>query len=162
MRNAFVGALFALLPLTPVAATVTIPDDAVVMPDTPSGEGDPNTIVCRAPQQLAGSNEMGPKRCGYNWEWWQLTENGKGLAPDGKTVIDRPMVSNPTGTGNPDAVTCRSGIPLGRSALGRIQHFSRAECRTNRFWASLLNDRKWVSPAGNIIKIIPIIKPSAG
>ncbi len=89
MRCVAVGALFVLLPLSVYASPLTIPAASVVMPDTPSGKGDPNTIVCRAPQRLADSDQFGPKACGYNSEWWQLTAHGKDLAPDGKTVIDK-------------------------------------------------------------------------
>lgn len=95
MRYAAVGALFAFLATGAVAAPVAIPADAVVMPDTPSGKGDPNTIVCRAPQHIAGSNQVGPKRCGYNYEWWQLTSHGKDLAADGVTVINSPWWKTP-------------------------------------------------------------------
>jgi len=48
-------ALFA----TPALA---VPDDPSypVMPDTPSGMGDPAAVVCRAPQPIS-SGQMGPK-----------------------------------------------------------------------------------------------------
>jgi len=147
MRYAVVGALFALLPLSAVAAPVTVPADAMVMPDTPSGKGDPNSIVCRAPQQFAGSNEMGPMRCGYNWEWWQLTTHGKDLAADGKTVIDRLLVANPKGDGNPDAVTCRKPKPIPGTRL----KYGPEVCQTNQFWADLNKNSKIVDANGDVV-----------
>jgi hypothetical protein len=62
------------------------------MADTPSGVGDPNTIVCRAPQRIAGSDQLGPAACAHNNEWYSLAIDGKDLAPDGKTLIARPIV----------------------------------------------------------------------
>jgi hypothetical protein len=64
----------------------------VVMADTPSGVGDPNTITCRAPQRIAGSDQLGPAACAHNHEWYSLAMDGKDLAPDGKTLIARRIV----------------------------------------------------------------------
>lgn len=101
MRDASVAALCASLWFCPVALAdaVTNGKDAVTMAATPSGAGDPNTIVCRAPQLIRGTGLFGPKRCGYNREWAQLMSHGKDLAADGKTVIDIPMVAFPDGKG---------------------------------------------------------------
>lgn len=157
MRHAVAAAILALNPISAFAAPV-IPADAVVMPDTPSGKGDPNTLVCRAPQQLAGSDQMGPKRCGYNFEWWQLTTHGKDLAPDGTTVVDRPMVVNPTGLGNPDAVTCRKP----QHVAGSGQSHGPEVCQTNDFWASLGKDGKAVAPDGTLVKRVNFGKLEGG
>ena len=61
-------------------------DDAnyPVLPDTPSGLGDPNAIVCRAPQPLPGSTRMAPKICMHNSVWVRLSLTGQNLAADGK------------------------------------------------------------------------------
>jgi hypothetical protein len=163
MRRVAVGALFVLLPLSVYASPLTIPAASVVMPDTPSGKGDPNTIVCRAPQRLADSDQFGPKACGYNSEWWQLTAHGKDLAPDGKTVIDRRTVANPNGSGNPDAVTCRAPMDIGGSL--RIRHYGPEVCETNQFWADLNKSRKVVDAHGVIVSkptLMPTIAAISG
>ena len=153
MRIAVAGAFFACLLSSPSAFTASVvTGDPVVMPDTPSGEGDPSTIVCRAPQQLSGNDRLGPKSCGYNYEWAQLTAHGKDLASDGKMVIDRRTVSNPKGKGNPDAVTCREPKLIGPRGMAlRIQHYGPEVCETNRFWANLNKSRKIVAENGAIV-----------
>ena len=151
-----------LISTSAYAAPVETTDNAVVMTDTPSGEGNPNIIVCRAPQELPGSALFGPKLCGYNYEWWQLTTHGKDLARDGKTVIDRKMVADPRGTGNPDAVTCREPQPLPRRGGLRIDHFGPEVCQTNRFWASLIKDRKAVAANGYIVSVSPSLPITGG
>jgi hypothetical protein len=163
MRNAVVGALIACLPfsLGALAAPEITGVDPVVMPDTPSGVGDPRAIVCRAPQRFADSNQFGPKSCGYNYEWWQLTTQGKDLAPDGKTVIDRPVVANPDGKGNPDAVTCRAPRQIAGPSL-HIRHFGPEVCQTNQFWADLNKNYKFVDARGVVVrKPMPIIAPTS-
>jgi hypothetical protein len=136
MRNAIAGVLFACL-ISPAASAApsAAAKDPVMMANTPSGmTGDPDTIVCRASQQLAGGDQSGPEVCRPNSEWWSLAVKGKDLAPDGKTLIDRPTVANPTGQGDPEAVTCRAP----RSAMrGPV-------CQTNRFWADLIRNRQTV------------------
>jgi hypothetical protein len=149
MRTAIVGALFACL-FAPEAFAVpavpaAIPADPVVMPDTPSGTGDPNTMVCRASQRISDGDQLGPKICGYNHEWWQLTAHGKDLAPDG-TVIDRPMEWSPKGHGNPDAVTCRKPKSLPEPGF----NLGPEVCQTNRFWADLIKNHKIVDARGEV------------
>lgn len=72
-----------------------------MMQETPSGEGDPRTIVCRSPQPLTVSRIMGPKICRRNGVWAALRQAGKDIAPDGVTFVDldirrqnRPLVCN--------------------------------------------------------------------
>jgi len=101
----------------------------VVMRNTPDGGGDPNTIVCRAPQRMVGSDQFGPEACGHNYEWQKLALNGKDLAPDGKTLIARATVSNPKGNGDPNGVTCRTAGFLSPDP---------PLCRTNEVWANLI------------------------
>jgi hypothetical protein len=55
--------------------------------DTPNGEGDPDTIVCRKPQQLPGLHLLGPETCKRNREWAALNKDGNDLSPDGKSVV---------------------------------------------------------------------------
>src|SRR5258707_1381100 len=124
-------ALLALL-TTPALA---VPDDPSypVLPDTPSGSGDPNAVTCRAPQPLSGSSGMGPKICMQNNIWVRLSLTGKDLSPDGKSVFARPGVVNPTGNGNPDAVTCRKPVPLTATRT----RFGPQVCLTNQQWKDL-------------------------
>jgi hypothetical protein len=152
MRDASVAALCASLWFCPVALAdaVTNAKDAVTMAATPSGAGDPNTIVCRAPRPIRGTGLLGPKRCGYNWEWAKLMVHGKDLAPDGTTVIDIPMVAVPTGKGNPDAVTCREPQPLPGPGI-RLRELGPEFCQTNRFWARLIRNHQIVDARGVVI-----------
>jgi hypothetical protein len=139
-------ALLAFL-ATPVLAAS---DDASypVMPDTPSGlEGDPSAMVCRAPQPLAGSGAMGPKICMHNNVWARLTMTGQDLAADGKSVFPRPAVADPTGAGNPDAVTCRKPAAMTASRARRGPEV----CLTNRHWKDLAANQQRVNSAGQIV-----------
>jgi len=129
-------------PKTMTAPTDTGTNDAVVA-NTPSGVGDPNAIVCRAAQRIAGTDQFGPQACGHNYEWWKLAINGKDLAPDGKTLIDKPTVANPRGEGDPQAVTCRTPKFVDRGPLVPI-------CRTNRFWADIVKNRQVVDARGEV------------
>jgi hypothetical protein len=109
--------------------------EPVVMANTPSGAGDPNTVVCRAPQRIADGGQFGPESCGHNYEWLKLAMNGKDLAPDGKTLIARATVDDPKGDGDPDAVTCRTPMELARTSF--MKRYAPAVCRTNSFWADV-------------------------
>jgi len=108
--------------------------EVVMAANTPSGVGDPETMVCRAPQRFAGSDRLGPAACGHNWEWLTMSTNGKDLAADGKTLIDKPTVANPTGEGDPDGVTCRTPKIAMRAPI----------CQTNRFWADLIKNHQTI------------------
>lgn len=55
-----------------------------VYPRTPSGEGDPNEVACRAPQKLASSRMLGPQVCKSNAEWAQYAKDGMDVSADGK------------------------------------------------------------------------------
>lgn len=155
MRNAVVGALFVFLPPSAFAAPPAVPADAVVMPDTPSGQGDPDTVVCRAPQPMEGTDQLGPKVCGTNREWSLYRTHGIDLAPDGMTIVDKPMVSNPTGKGNPDAVTCRKPKPL----QGPGRNLGPEVCLTNQAWAELIKNRLMIT-ADAVIVPEPRWRPS--
>ena len=121
--------------------------DPPVMPETPSGLGNPDAIVCRAPQAQPGSGAMGPRICMHNSVWIQLTMTGKDLSADGKSVFLRPTVADPTGEGNPDAITCRAPAPVTAS---RTRHGPEA-CFTNRFWATLASRQQRVHSNGQIV-----------
>jgi hypothetical protein len=141
----FTIVLLSLL-ATPVLAE-TDASNAPVMPETPSGEGDPNAVVCRAPQALHGSGTMGPKICMHNSVWMRLTMTGKDLSADGKSVVLRPTVSDPTGDGNPDAVTCRSPAVVTAS---RTRHGPEV-CAANSVWKGLAAQQKRIDTNGQIV-----------
>jgi hypothetical protein len=140
------------LPLAVLMALATpafaVPDDPSypVVPDTPSGAGDPNAVVCRAAQPLP-SGGMGPKICMQNNIWVRLSLTGKDLSPDGKTVFERPAVEQPTGKGNPDAVTCRRPVPLTASHI----RFGPKVCLTNQQWKEIADKKMVVNSAGEIV-----------
>lgn len=138
---------FAFLALLATPA-FALPDDPSypVMPDTPSGSGDPNAATCRAPQPLP-SGGMGPKICMKNEVWVRLSLTGKDLSPDGKSVFDRPSVTDPTGEGHPDAVTCRK--PLARTA-SRIS-FGPQVCLTNGQWKEIAAKGMTVDVNGDVV-----------
>jgi beta-lactamase regulating signal transducer with metallopeptidase domain len=66
------------LPVMTVEAVRVVP-----VPDPGS-----DTLVCRRPQQLAGSRFLGPRVCLQQSEWQALADRGKDIAPDGRTLID--------------------------------------------------------------------------
>jgi hypothetical protein len=145
-----VAVVFVAALTTPVLAES---DDSSypVMPDTPSGLGDPTAIVCRAPQPLSGSGTMGPKICMHNNVWERLSLTGQDLAADGKSVFRRPTVSDPAGDGNPDAVTCRSPVALTASRT----RFGPEVCLTNHQWKDLAAKQLRVNEAGKIVDARP-------
>jgi hypothetical protein len=142
-------ALLALL-TTPVLSIPAwaVPDDPSypVLPDTPSGSGDPNAVTCRAAQPLP-SGGMGPKFCMQNNVWVRLSLTGKDLSADGKSVFDRPGVTDPTGNGNPDAVTCRKPVPLTATRT----KFGPQVCLTNQQWKDIAAKGMSVSSMGEIL-----------
>lgn len=141
-----------MLPLAALALLATpafaVPDDPSypVMPDTPSGMGSPDAVVCRAPQPLPAGG-TGPKICMQNSVWVRLSLTGKDLSADGKTVFDRPSVEEPTGRGNPDAVTCRSPVPLTASRI----RFGPKVCLTNQQWKDIAAKNMLVNSSGEIV-----------
>ncbi|HZQ39913.1 MAG TPA: hypothetical protein VFA87_03940 [Rhizomicrobium sp.] len=125
-----------------------------VMAQTPTGAGDPNAVLCRAPQYIPGSGKIGPELCLHNSEWWKLAANGKDIAADGETLIDRPAVANPTGEGDPEAVTCRKPIRVS-SPQDWVKRFGPEVCRTNRFWADIVRNNQIVNASGEVLEPIP-------
>jgi len=143
MRNTILAVSFVSLILSSGALGAPVEDTKpAVTPGTPSGVGNPNTVVCRAPQPIPGSGQLGPQVCLRNSDWWKVAMNGKDVAPDGQSLIAKATVDNPIGEGDPDAVTCRTGKVVA-SGLGQLPHASNARdsqeiCRTNRFWANAI------------------------
>lgn len=143
MRMLFL-AFLALL----TSPAFAVPDDPSypVLPDTPSGSGDATAVTCRAPQSLP-SGGMGPKICMQNNIWVRLSLTGKDLSADGKSVFDRTAVTNPTGDGHPDAVTCRK--PVARTASRTS--FGPRVCLTNQQWKSIAAKGMSVDSVGDIV-----------
>jgi hypothetical protein len=138
------AALIAFL-ATPALAATEDPN-AKVLAVTPSGEGDPEAITCRAPQPLR-DGALGPKVCMHNNVWARLTVTGQDLSADGKSVFLRPTVADPSGGGEPDAVTCRR--PAQRTASRT--NVGPEVCLTNRHWKNLAADQKRVNSNGQIV-----------
>jgi hypothetical protein len=118
-----------------------------VMATTPSGEGDPNAIVCRAPQPLPESGALGPQICIHNSVWARLTLTGQDLSADGKSVFPRATVSDPSGAGDPDAVTCRRPAQFTAS---RTKHGPEV-CLTNHYWKELADKQLRVNSSGQLV-----------
>ena len=71
-----------------VAQIVAPPTPAkeVVRALDPRGNGDPDAVTCRVPQQLPGSRLPGPEVCETNRFWAALYAEGGSLGPDGLTL----------------------------------------------------------------------------
>jgi len=143
------GTLIAGLVISAAQCAMADAADRQLFADTPSGFGDPTAIVCRAPQKLSDSGALGPRICGANSEWQKLTTHGKDLAADGETIVDRPMVDDPRGDGNRDAVTCRKPLDLGEGM--HIRHFGPEFCQTNGYWAELRKNHKYIAANGALV-----------
>ncbi|HWU54902.1 MAG TPA: hypothetical protein VN175_05320, partial [Rhizomicrobium sp.] len=94
------------------------------------------------------SGDMGPKICMQNNIWVRLSLTGKDLSADGKSVFDRPTVEQPTGDGNPDAVTCRRKVPLTATHL----RFGPVVCLANKQWKEIAEKNMVVNSAGEIVR----------
>jgi beta-lactamase regulating signal transducer with metallopeptidase domain len=62
---------------------------------TPTGQGDPDAMTCRVPQQLPGSRLPGPEVCKANRVWAQLRAEGRDISPDGTTLVATLSHSHP-------------------------------------------------------------------
>lgn len=152
----------AVAELPPIALALNAPKTSapsldsgtneVVVANTPSGAGDPDAIVCRAPQRLAGSGQLGPQICLHNHEWWKVAINGKDVAADGESLIDKPTVANPRGEGDPGAVTCRTPKAVS-SGQDWVKRYGPEVCRTNRFWADIIKNRQIVNAQGEVVPV---------
>jgi beta-lactamase regulating signal transducer with metallopeptidase domain len=54
---------------------------------TPMGDGDPDAVTCRVPQQLPGSRLPGPQVCKTNRVWAALRANREDIGPDGTMIV---------------------------------------------------------------------------
>jgi len=163
MRSAILATFAFALAAPALAAPDLFAEAASRQPGTaytPNGEGDPGAIICRTPQPLP-DGASGPKVCMHNSVWAQLTLTGKDLAADGKTVIARPMVDDPQGLGEPEAVTCRKPqeIPTG----WHLKDFGPEVCLSNQTWARLKAEHKELAADGHsVINIDLVSQPFPG
>ena len=120
--------------------------NAPVLAVTPSGDGNPDAVTCRAPQAMPGGG-MGPKVCMHNNVWARLTMTGQDLSADGRSVFLRPTVANPSGAGDPNAVTCRRPMPstASRTTAGP------EVCLSNRRWKDLAREDKRIDKDGQVV-----------
>ena len=75
---------------SPVGQAAPVPGPAMkemAMALDPRGAGDPDGIICRAPQPLPGSRLPGPQVCKANRLWAQLRARHQEISPDGHQVI---------------------------------------------------------------------------
>jgi len=90
--DALKAQLAAAMPApVPTSSTESVVSSDVRLPrsaDQPTGEGDPDAIACRKPQQLPGWHFMGPEICKRNREWAALTKRGENISPDGKKILE--------------------------------------------------------------------------
>lgn len=142
----FLPLCFATLLLAPVTLMAQEFPNATTYATTPSGNGDPETVTCRAPQPLP-TGGMGPRICLRNVIWVRLTMTAQDLSADGKSVFARPLVSDPSGVGDPEAVTCRKpqNTTASRTPQGPMV------CLTNKYWADLAANDKRVNVNGQVV-----------
>ncbi len=65
-------------------------------------------------------------------------------------MIDRPTVDNPTGQGDPDAVTCGTRKVVSRPTDWE-KKYSPVLCRPNSFWADVIKNNKMVTLNGDVV-----------
>jgi hypothetical protein len=70
--------------VTPLARPAA---EQVVLALNPSGEGNPDAVTCRVPQQLPGSRFPGPQVCKANRIWATLRARREEISPDGRMVV---------------------------------------------------------------------------
>jgi ElaB/YqjD/DUF883 family membrane-anchored ribosome-binding protein len=101
-------------PPQPGIESVTVTDTRLLrQQDSPTGAGDPDTIVCRMRQQLPDSRLWGPEICKRNRDWADLYRRGVQISSDGLKLVD----SEKQRTYNPQTCVTRvsqtaMGFPL--------------------------------------------------
>jgi hypothetical protein len=102
----------AALKPAPVAQSANTPSPAslAVKAINPRGEGEPNAITCRVPQQLPGSRLRGPEVCQANRVWAALYANQQVMLPDGKTVVATGWQSEACGAARVAGVAAIAGM----------------------------------------------------
>lgn len=89
--------------------------DSVV---SPTGEGGPDKVTCRAPRMLPGSRLLGPRVCRSNATWARYHRDGMDIAPDGihDTADEKYRSSHPqschAGGGGPSGTSMATGLGM--------------------------------------------------
>jgi beta-lactamase regulating signal transducer with metallopeptidase domain len=125
----------ALLPVDPSALPTAkaLPVPLTTPEDRPHGVHDPDALTCDAPQLVPVAKAVGWKICMQNSIVAMIGETG-GLNLGGtlvKSFADLPISREPSGAGDPDAVTCLTRQGTGTRTPGPIA------CARNDFWAKL-------------------------
>lgn len=103
--------LAAIPPLEPGTESVVVTSERINRStDTPKGEGDPDAISCRLPQQLPASHIPGPEICKRNREWASLYKAGNDISSDGRSVVPSEK-SRTTKRGTMNCVKVTKGKP---------------------------------------------------
>jgi hypothetical protein len=55
--------------------------------DLPAGEGSPEAVSCRAPQQATATRFLGPEICARNAFWAKLDKAGCVISPGGRAIL---------------------------------------------------------------------------
>ena len=80
--------LAAIPPTEPGTESVVVTGERVKrFMDTPTGEGEPDAISCRMPQQLPDSHIPGPEICRRNRDWANLHKAGNDISSDGRSIV---------------------------------------------------------------------------
>jgi hypothetical protein len=123
-----------ILAVSSIAALAFASQITVAAQEPPSGIHDPDALTCDAPQLVPLAKAVGWKICVQNSMLAAIGETG-GLNRGGPAVrsfADLPISHEPTGAGDPDAVTCLDQQQqTGSRARGPIA------CAHNDFWAKL-------------------------
>lgn len=75
------------MPFIPFLLLLAWPALARDVPSTPTGVGDPDQVVCRAPQILPGTRLLGPRVCKLNAQWARYYRDGMDVSADGSHDI---------------------------------------------------------------------------
>jgi beta-lactamase regulating signal transducer with metallopeptidase domain len=107
---------------------------AVASNELPSGVHDPDALTCDAPQLVPLAKAVGWRICVQNSIAATFSKTGA-LSPGGtvvRSLSDLSLSQNPTGEGDPDAVTCRE-----QQRLTAARFSGPIACAHNDFWAKL-------------------------
>ena len=120
--------------VTLIVGALLLAAPAAPAQELPSGAHDPDALTCDSPQLVPLAKAVGWRICVQNSIVATFGETGK-LSSGGVVVrsyADLPISKDLTGTGNPDAVTCREQQrATGSRTSGPIA------CAHNDFWAKL-------------------------
>ena len=116
--------------------------------DAPTGAHDPDALTCNAPQLVPLAKAVGWRICVQNSLVATLGEDG-GVSLGGtavKSFSDLSISEQPTGAGDPNAVTCQEAqLGTGGRSRGPIA------CAHNDFWAKLNTGGCVLTPNARVI-----------